>query len=290
MRTASADLQAFLLSKSPFWTADLYTVQFTNGQTLRMTSSDQPIVANGYTFVPTTPAVKRGTWSVKYTQEVPVLNFTIFSTGTDFKDQLGNTLNLKEAAHNGLFDYAYIELDRAFMPTFGDVSLGTVLLFGGRTAGISISALGIQITAKGDNVLMQQYMPKNMYQLGCIHMLYDAGCTLSQTAHTLTQAVGSGTINTIFLPWSSAPSSPSYYVQGSVQITSGNGEGQIRSIVAANSTGISLTYPLYTLPAPGDTMAVSQGCAKNQNACKNQFANLAHYRGFPYIPPVETAY
>lgn len=289
MRAASAELQAFLLSRTPFWTADLYTMQLTNGQTLYLTISDQPIVANGITYQAVGPQIKRGTWVVKYTQEVPTLTFMMYSTGVDFVDSVGNVLNIKQGAHEGLFDYAYIELDRAFMPTFGDVSLGTVLLFGGRTAGLQITALGIQFNAKGDNVLMQQYMPKNTFQLGCIHRLYDAGCTLVQSDFTITQGVGTGAANVIFLPWSAPPSTPANYVQGTVQITSGQGEGQIRSIVAADSTGISLVYPLYTLPAPGDLMAVSQGCPKTQAACASQFSNLAHYRGFPYIPPVETA-
>jgi len=290
MRAASSTLQSFLLSKTPFWSADLYTIQLTNGQTLRLTSASQNITANGYVFLSTTPAIKRGTWSVKYTQEVPTLDFNIYSTGTDYHDALGNVVNLKELAHQGIFDYAYVQLDRAFMPTFGDVSLGTVLIFGGRTSGIEITALGIKMSAKGDNVLMQQYMPKNIYSLGCIHMLFDSGCGLSQSAFTITQAVGTGPINSIFLPWSSAPSTPSNYLNGTVTITSGQAEGQTRSIIAVSSTGLQLVYPLYNIPAAGDTMAVTQGCQKNMTVCKNQFNNLTHYRGFPYIPPVETAY
>lgn len=289
MRTANATLQAFLLSKQPFYSADLYTIQLTNGQTIRMCTADRNIVANGYTYLATTPAVKRGTWSVKSTQEVPTLTFSIFSTGTDYRDSLGNIVNFKELAHQGALDYAYIQLDRAFMPTFGDVSLGTVLLFGGRTAGISINATGVAVTCKGDNVLMQQYMPKNMYQLGCIHMLYDAGCTLSKAANTITQNIGAGPLNQIFLPWSSVPVNVGYYQQGQVEIMSGAGTGQTRSIIGSSSEGIGLAYPLYTVPAPGDSMAVSRGCQKSQAAC-NTFGNIQHYRGFPFIPPVETAY
>ncbi len=289
MRTASSELQAFLLTRQSFFSADLYTLELSNGQTLLITSADQPITIGGQTFLPTFPAVKRGTWSVKYTQEVPVLTFQLYSTGSDFRDTLGNVINLKEAAHNGIFDYAYISLQRLVMPTFGDTSLGAVLLFGGRTAGIQITALGVAFNAKGDNVLMQQYMPKNTFQLGCIHMLYDAGCALVKADFTYNNYVGSSGVNSVFVPWGTPPANPSYFVNGVLTITSGTGEGQSRSVIGANSSGMALVYPLYTVPSPGDTIAVSQGCMKNTTVCHDQFTNLTHYRGFPYIPPVETA-
>lgn len=290
MRSASAALQAFFATRQSFWSADLYEIDLSNGQTLFLTTSNDPIILEGVSYLAVGPQIKRGSWTVTYTQEVPSLSFSIYSNGVDFVDSKGAPFNLKQGAHEGLFDYAYIKLQRVFLPTFGTDALGSVLLFGGRTARITINALGVDFTAKGDNVLMQQYMPKNTYQLGCIHMLYDAGCSLSRANFTVQQPIGAGNINNIFLPWSTAPSNPGYYAQGVVEIMSGQGEGQSRSILSSNANGISLAYPLYQIPSAGDVMSVSQGCVKNLSACTNQFSNSAHYRGFPYIPPAETAF
>jgi hypothetical protein len=44
-------------------------------------------------------------------------------------------------------------------------------------------------------------------------------------------------------------------------------------------------YPV----AIGDTFRFLPGCDHTAATCQGTFSNLAHYGGFPYIPPPETA-
>lgn len=267
-------------------------ISLASGQTIYLTTFTSPITFDGNVYQSSGIQIKRDSWAVKYTQEVPSMSFTMYSNGSDMYSPTNTVVNFKTLAHQGALDYAYIQMNRVFMNMAG-VSMGAVLLFGGRTSQIQIGAMGVQMTAKGDNVLMQQYMPRNTYQLGCIHMLYDAGCTLLQSSFSITQPIGPvpGVFNptVLFIPWSAAPADPTLYTNGIIAITSGAAMGQTRSIFGATENGISVIYPLYNVPAPGDTMVVSRGCNKTTMAC-NSFGNLTHYRGFPFIPQVETAY
>ena len=285
MRNVTPALAAYLLSKPSCWSADLFVIELAQGGTLYLTSFDMPIIADGNTYANNGMTIERNQWEVKNTTEVPQLEIQMYSTGADF-----NAGNFKQLAHDGALDGARVTLCRAFMPSPGNLNaMGTVLLFGGRTSTVTVSATGVKLMVKGDNVLMQQYFPKNVYQLGCLHNLFDAGCKASRSAFTLDAAVGASGINSIFIPWASAPSNPALYNLGALIITSGAGDAQARTVESASSAGLTLAYPLYIVPAPGDTFTVTNGCNKTMATCSAVFANLQNFRGFPFIPPAETA-
>jgi uncharacterized phage protein (TIGR02218 family) len=268
-----------LLSKAPMYSADLFTVSLLDGQSFYWTSADRDIAWSGTTWSAVGPAIQRSAWGAKNTTEVPELTIQLFSTGADFT--LGN---IKALMHDGLLDGAYVQLDRAFMPTYGDTALGIVTLFGGRVGKIEVQSIGAKLTVVASNVLLQQNMPRNTYQTGCIHTLYDTGCTLVRSAHTTSYTVT--TANNLALNYSGAPSDPSVYQLGVAAITSGLGVGQRRAIDASNSTGVTLAYPLLTVPAPGDTFTLTEGCDKSTARC-TALSNIANFRGFPAIPIAE---
>ena len=165
MRAASAGLISLLLSKQPTWQADLFTFSLLNGTTLRLCSADTNITYGGNTW----SAANAG--SVGITQEsvehqntldVPSLEIDIISSSTDYAGRA----NIKLAMHNGLLDGAWITLDRAIMQVIngvhGDTTLGVVNIFAGRTGQVQVMSTGAKITVRGANVLMNQYMPKNI--------------------------------------------------------------------------------------------------------------------------------
>lgn len=53
----------------------------------------------------------------------------------------------------------------------------------------------------------------------------------------------------------------------------------------------SATFELWTDPgvaiAAGDEFTIAAGCAKNFPTCRNKFANVKNFRGFPHIPPTD---
>jgi uncharacterized phage protein (TIGR02218 family) len=279
---ANAALIAALAARAPLSSADLFTFTLRDGSTFRVTGADRDVTWSGTTWSAAGPTIQRSTWSVKNTTEVPEMTIRIFTDGTDFEPG-----NLKRLVHDGYFDGAYVELSRAFMPTFGDTSLGTVLLFGGRAGKAEITALGITLTCTASNVILAQNIPRNTYQLGCIHTLYDTGCTLSKWAHTATFTVQAATAITLV----SAEPMPNggNYVLGTTSIIDGVGVGQSRTIEAWDTVGqqaVQVSYPLLTVPQPGDHFTLSEGCDKTRARC-DQFGNLVNFRGFPNIPPAE---
>ncbi len=136
---------------------------------------------------------------------------------------------------------------------------------------------------------MQQYMPKNRFMLGCVHALYDSGCGASRASCTFPGTVSSA--SAIAVNWASDPTGGNYanLALGYITMTSGAAAGSLRTIQAVNSATAVLMYPLYEVPAAGDTFTVTYGCDKTLATCTGRFANQQHFRGFPYVPPAETA-
>lgn len=279
-QTASMTLITALAARTPMWSADLFTIMLPDNTTYRWTSADQPVTYSGNIWRSDGPIIERSAWSARNTTEIPELSIQIYSSGTDF-----GSVNLLDAAHKGLFDGAYLTLERAFMPQFGDTSLGTVLLFGGRFGALEINALGIKATITASNVLMSQNLPRRSFQSSCMHTLYDESCGLSAADYTDHYTVSA--CNGIGLYWvgSILVDDPVKYLQGVATITSGAGAGQRLTVNYSSDIGVAFGYPLLTVPAAGDTFTVEQGCLKTVARCQ-QFNNTLNYGGFPYIPPV----
>jgi hypothetical protein len=223
--------------------------------------------------------------------DVPEMEIELNSSGTDYT----GGVNIKLLLHNGFFDGAWLEMDRAFMPasgTYGTTSLGTVPIFAGPVGQIQITSIGAKITVRGANVKHQQYMPRNRFLTSCIHALYDTGCTVSKSSYTFTGTVS--TANKIQLNWVSDPTSGNYnyLAYGAVTMTSGAATGITRTISQVGASGIAYPYPMYEVPAAGDTFSVVYGCNKTlsngPNANCGTFSNSQHFRAFPYVPPAET--
>jgi uncharacterized phage protein (TIGR02218 family) len=292
MRAASAGLISLLLSRQPTWQADLFTFSLLNGTTLRLCSSDKNITYGGNTWIAANAGsvgITRNQWSIKNTLDVPSLEIDIISSGTDY----AGGANMKLAIHNGLLDGAWITLDRAIMQVidgvYGDTTLGVVEIFAGRTGQVQVMSTGAKITVRGANILMNQYMPKNIFMTSCLHSLYDAGCTMVESTYTFAGVISTASL--IAVSWVSDPTSGNYadLVFGLIEMTSGAALGETRTIGISSSTGVAIYYPWYVVPSPGDTFNVVYGCDKTMATCTARFANIQHFRGFPFVPVAETA-
>lgn len=282
MRSASMSLISALASKVPLWSADVFTLSLSSGATYYWTSADRPVTYSGTTFSAVGPAIERTAWASKNTTEVAEMEIQLYSTGEDF----GEGGNIKTQIINGLFDGAYLLLQRAFMPSFGNTSLGLVTLFGGLVGQCEVTATGAKLTCTASNVQLEQNIPRRTYEAGCLHTLFDTGCTLAQSAYTDSFITAEGG-NALYLPWTSFGSDPTLFLWGVATITSGVAAGQSLTVTSANSGGVGFAYPLLTLPAPGDSFSVSQGCDKTVARC-SALGNILNYGGFPYIPPQAT--
>jgi uncharacterized phage protein (TIGR02218 family) len=287
MRPISMAALTYLASQAPVLAADLFTLVLHDGTTFRWTSTDIPITISGNTWVAQSPNLSRTSISVRNTVEVPEMKVMLSALDNDF---VGGS-NIKQQIHEGAFDGARLQLERLPMPTPGDTSLGPpTLMFNGRVGQIQITPSGATISVKGDVVIMNQYAPRNIFQASCQLTFCDSICTLNPASFTTSFTVGSSP-SISFLPWASAPGNPGIFVLGKVTMTSGVNTGQVRTIRAADSSGVLVSYPFFNVPSPGDTFDALQGCDKTFNSGSGQscadYSNTQHYRGYKDIPQPE---
>lgn len=274
------------------WVGELFTVSLLSGTVYRWTSFDSNLTVAPYTWLAANggaPLITRNRWGVKKTVEVPELELRLGASDT----LLGN---IKTEIHNGLFDGGRVEMDRVFMPTPGDTQFGYVLLFNGRMSGSVIDAEGVTLTAKGDNVLMNQQAPRNLYQTNCLHTFCDPECALLAANYTASGTLGVVANASNFAVTVSGGLALTLFNLGTITMTSGAALGQVRTIRIADTTAVALTYPFYDLPANGDTCSLLMGCDRQQASCQTRttntgssVSNIQHFRGYPYVPQAEIA-
>jgi len=286
MKTASAQLIALLSGNSQFLMADLYTLTLVGGTIYHWCGADSNITYGGNVFTTVTdnggqPALSRGGIRQARGLEVSTLDVTLYCG--DSALILGIDASL--AAHNGALDGARLKVERVFMPTWGDVSAGSVVLFEGATAGVDCGSTQVAIHVKSDLEKLQVKMPKTLFSPECQNAFGDASCGINLAALTVAKAVTIGSTASIINGASGQVDG--YYTNGVLVATSGANTGARRAVSSYISGVISLVTPLPSVPAVGDTFTVYPGCSRTTTACSG-FSNTTHFRGCPYVPAPET--
>lgn len=292
LRDCPPALALALQGNVELYSADLFQFTLSDGLTSYYWCSwHRDLTWDGQLYSSRAPWINRSGWSVTNDLTVPSMTVRLMALNDDFEG--GG--NIKLQLHNGLFDGATCTMSRVFMETPGDTSsIGAITLFGGVVAGIDVNGSLATIEVKGKNNLLNQNVPRNMAQIPCNHAFCDAGCTLNRAAFTSSYVVGTSP-TAIFIPWSgSPPGNAANYRKGTLTMTSGGATGSRRSIIAADATGLTLSYPLWTEPLAGDTFTAFEGCTKMFDDGSGQDctarSNQQHYRGFEFIPPPSSAY
>ena len=284
MKTASAALIAFLNAAranpdAPIAFADCFTFTLATGTVL-----DQPVVYNGLTFRADGPLVQGLKYKASVGLEVDKQQIVIAARPTD----LVAGAPFLNALRDGAFDGATVQRDRVFMTALETTPIGGVTLFHGRVSTVDqVGRTSATITVASDLVVLDYDMPRNLYSPTCLHTLYDSGCGVPRGTYAANGTVGAGSTATL-IAFSGALAS---HAQGSIVFTSGvnaNVRATVKSAVAGAS--LSLIYPLPSPPATGDAFTVYAGCDHTQATCSSRFANLAAFRGFPFVPPPQIAY
>ena len=149
----------------------------------------------------------------------------------------------------------------------------------------------LEVKFKSPLVKLEVNMPRNYYQPGCLWTLFEPGCTLLKAAHTVTGVIGAGP-SALVIPVSGGIVTPvaadniATYAQGRLLFTSGVNAGLQVLMSTNDSVNLYLTYPLDSIPSPGDTFDYWPGCSKSFNTCNLKFLNSENYRGFDKVPPV----
>ena len=282
MKTISGALTTLLNGNRTFNVADLVTIILVDGSTIyRYTSWDADLTVSANLF--SSMHFDRGKTRSIVGVEVDTLELTFFC---DTNDVIGSQTFI-QAANSGTLDGATLKLERCFMATPGDTTAGTVTLFLGRLADMELGRSYVKITANSHLELLNTNMPRNLYAAGCIHTLYDTGCTLSPLAYRVTSSAASGT--TAIMLKSALAQADGYFTLGKIKMTSGANTGLWRTVrLHANSGGtLNLVYPLPTVPTVGDTFDAYPGCDRQQTTCTTKYSNLANFRATPFVPVPE---
>lgn len=287
MKTASGSLISLLSGSNVYLMADLLTVTLIGAQVYRWAFSETDLVLAAQTFTAggsgTVPLMKRGKTRITVGLEVDTLDLTLLCG--DSAQILG--IPLVQAAANGALDGARILLQRVFMPTWGDTSPGALTLFEGAVSSVEPSSTEIKVVVKSELERLNVPMPRHLFMPGCNHAVYDPGCGLVKSTFTVT-GTATGVPTTTTVP-SARGEAADYFRLGVLTMTSGASSGARRAVKAFSGGLFTLALPLPFAPAAGDTFSVYPGCDHTRATCLAKFANLNRFRGFPYVPRVESA-
>jgi uncharacterized phage protein (TIGR02218 family) len=283
MKAASPALIALLQSSNQFIMADLYTITLVGGTILRYSAAPSAVTANGYTFA-LGPKFERSRTRIVIGTQVDELEVKAYP---EPKDLIGGVPFL-EATWQGQLDGALLQLERAFMPTYGDTSPGTVVLFAGRISDIECTRTGIDMKCRSHLELLNIQIPRRLWQASCTHVFGDAMCQFDRTSMQLTFAAGPGSTQAqIATSVSSAP--PSIFKQGTIVGVTGANTGSSRTIANIDAGLIYVKLGFLSPVLAGDQFRLLPGCDRTLTTCTNVFNNANHFGGFPYIPTPETA-
>lgn len=201
------------------------------------------------------------------------------------------------AARYGFLNGATVRMSKCFLnpPAAGhaiDTSPGAMGYFLGTVQGVEINRFFIDLIVEDAmSLLGDQQMPKNLYEVGCFHQVYDAGCGLLAATFTVTGTVA--TVGDAAHFTSNLTQADDYFDLGVVTF---NGNvtallaGQTMNVVSFKHTSgaLALLTPASVLPETGDTFTIYPGCDRQQLGGCTKLSNLARFGGVPYMPVPET--
>ena len=290
---ASTDALAGLLNGSgnrQLVMADLYTITTPGGLTLRYTNAQQSVTVNGITWT-VGPLIRRNRTRLTVGIEVDTLDLIISANSAV---TVSGVPILQFIARNGL-DGARLQLERSFSPGVGQAVTGTLELFSGRVHSPGgVTRLEARLSVKSDTELFDIKVPRNVYQPPCLNTLYDSACGVSRAANTVSGTAQSATDPTRVYFTHNLGAAAATYDLGVVTFTSGANTGTSRTVrsyetVAGSGVNrITLMAPLPAAVVSGDAYTITKGCDRQQSTCNTKFANLARFRGTPYVPTPES--
>ena len=283
MKAASPALIALLSSNGQFIMADLYTITLVGGSTLRYSAAPTSLEINGNTFA-LGPKFERSKTKVVIGAQVDELEVKVYPEPTDLIGQV----SFLEAAWQGQFDGALLQLERAFMPTYGDTSPGTVVLFAGRISDIDCSRSGIDLKCRSHLELLNIQMPRRLWQSSCTHVFGDTMCQFDRSELQATFTAGPGSTQ-VQISTSINPTPSNLYTQGTIIAATGANAGSSRSVANMAFGWVYLKLAFLSPVLPGDQFQLLPGCDRTIATCTSVFNNAIHFGGSPYIPTPETA-
>ena len=282
MKTATRELIDLLHGSDEFLMADLFRITLSNGQILRHTNADMPVVWDGQTYEAHKLIIKRGATRVAVGLDVDSNTLEI-AAEPDYRLE---GLQWSEAALGGALDGARVVIERIFFSDWA-TPVGAVVIFSGRVSDVSGSRSAVKVDVKSDIELLNVSSPRNIYQAGCMRTLYDGGCKVNREKFTVNGRVTANSTTGTELACN-LTQADGWFNQGVIKFTSGRNAGLSRTVKEHKGGRLSFALRLPFPPQSGDVFKIYPGCDKRQETCGRKFDNIVHFRGFPYIPAADT--
>ncbi len=284
MKTANNALISLLGSNDQFLMCDIFTFSLNSGDEYRWTTADIDITYNGNLYKSGSSLIQRNNIKNVVGVVVDALNVTLYPSSADTVSNIKLSTAILSL---GFFDNAKVELRKLFLTDWKVPPVGDLILFMGNVSDVQGTGTQIDIAVKSKLEILNQQIPRNVYQTACLNSIYDSQCTINNSAYTDYGYVSSATASSIV---STLSKSDSYYRQGVLEFTSGVNIGVRRTVKEYYRDGtFTFSLPLPNVPSANDSFHVYPGCDGTMSTCEYKFNNLIHFRGFPYIPVPETS-
>lgn len=294
MKPISAELSALLASRQ-YVMAKLFTFTMIEGSVLRYTSGDRDITSGSNTYSAggeTGPYFEKvgnkanGHWTIGLGTDTLTIDVLPGSA------TVINNIPFLSAVRAGVFDGADFQMDYAFMPIYGTVQTGCqVVIFKGRVAEVSADRNVASFSINDYRELLNQNMPRELFAATCANTLYDVNCTVDPNSFSENATVGMNSTQTVINTF--IAQADGYFDQGKITFTSGLNTGLSYGVsrwVSGSPGQLTLVSAIPLHVVTGDVFTAFAGCDRTPGSggC-TKFSNIANFRGFPYVPPPETA-
>ena len=288
MKTASLALTDFLLTNTACVHADLYTFTLAGGAgVLRYASTDTPVTADGVCFG-LGPLCQDSGVDAQRGVHVATVDITLYA---DERHTVAGKPFLDFVEDYGL-DGAGVKIERAYAASFADMAVkgpvGTYIRFAGRVAEAqALGATQVVVQAASWLDLLSTNLPADTYQTSCLNTLGDPRCGVALAGYGVAGVVAGATSATTFASALTQPAG--WFSLGKVAFTRGANAGATATVKSFDGAGtFQLVAPLRSPPRAGDAFTAYPGCALSMADCSAKFANLARFRGQPFIPAPST--
>ena len=255
--------------------ARCWTLSRADGQVMGFTDHDEDILFDGITFRADTGLTAR---ALQQTTGLALDNSEGFGALSD--------LAVTEAdIEAGRYDGAEVE---AWLVNWADPT-DRLLQFRGRIGEITRANGAFRAELAGLSEILNTAQGR-VHQTPCTAVLGDASCGVDLNDPTFS---GTGTVDAVeeqkLLTMSGLSAyTANWFRRGRLTVTSGAAAGLIGVVKADTKSGgihtVELWEGLRAAIAVGDTVRLDAGCDKRATTCREKFANIVNYRGFPDIP------
>lgn len=285
MKQATPELIT-LLNSGSFEREDLYTITLRGGSTIRFTSGDRDIRWGGNTYPSGSILVDRDHITDTLGLDTSTLGLSLSIRDLSSPFLVGGVPLIRFISGGGL-NGASLKLEKAFSPSLMADPTGVIIRFAGKILSIdSISELTAHLTVSSWSSLLNVNYPVDIYQSGCMWVVYSPGCGLLESSFRSSTTSLSGSNQSRVLTPSLGGAD---YNQGRMKFTSGANTGISRTIRLSTPGVFDLIAPLPSAPALGDSLEVSFGCDLLHTTCASRFNNQLRFKGTPFIPTPEAS-